>query len=171
MISNTLNNNEYDMYYKWYIDNATSIDIIEGLEQNLDSVVLFYSGLAQDKHNYAYAEGKWTPKDVLLHIIDTERVFAYRALRIAREDKTPLAGYEQDDYAITANASKRSLVNIIDEYKAVRQASIALYRSFDSAALEQVGGANGCPISVRAIGYILTGHENHHTQIVKDRYL
>jgi len=171
MISNTLNNNEYDMYYKRYIDNAASIDVIEGLEQNLDSVVLFYSGLAQDKHNYAYAEGKWTPKDVLLHIIDTERVFAYRALRIAREDKTPLAGYEQDDYAITANASKRSLVNIIDEYKAVRQASIALYRSFDSAALEQVGEASGCPISVRAIGYILTGHENHHTQIVKDRYL
>ena len=171
MISNNLNPNEFNSYYTSYIDNATGINIIEGLKQNLDAVVTFYSNVPNDKHDYAYAEGKWTIKDVLLHIIDTERIFSYRALRIARQDKTSLAGYEQDDYAITAKANSRSLASILEEYKAVRQASIALYNSFDSAALKEIGEASGFPISVRAIGYILTGHENHHNQVVKERYL
>ncbi|EDP69736.1 hypothetical protein FBALC1_09402 [Flavobacteriales bacterium ALC-1] len=171
MISNQLNSKEYNSYYTSYIDNASGLNIIEGLKQNLESVVAFYSNLPQEKHDYAYAEGKWSVKDVLLHIIDTERIFTYRALRIARYDKTPLAGYEQDDYAITAKASSRSLASIIEEYIAVRQASIALYTSFDVAALEAIGEASGFPISVRAIGYILTGHENHHNQVVKERYL
>lgn len=171
MISNYLDSSEYSSYYTSYIDNANDVNIVEGLKQNLDAVVAFYLSIPEEKHEYAYAEAKWTVKDVLLHVIDTERIFAYRALRIARQDKTPLVGYEQNDYAITAKATSRTLISLLEEYKAVRQSSITLYNSFNSDALESVGEASGYPISVRAIGYILTGHENHHNQVIKERYL
>ncbi len=171
MISNNLNPKEYNSYYKSYIDKSTDFNIVEGLKLNLDAIVSFYSNIPQEKHDYSYAKGKWTVKDILLHIIDTERIFTYRALRIARQDKTPLAGFEQDEYVVSGQSSSRSLDNILEEYKAVRQASIALYQSFDSNTIEQIGEASGFPISVRAIGYILTGHENHHNQIIIERYL
>ncbi len=171
MISNNLNPIEYNIYYKSYIDNATNLDIVEGLKQNLNSVVSFYSNIPQEKHDYAYAEGKWIVKDILLHIIDTERIFTYRALRIARQDKTPLTGFEQDDYVASGYASTRTLISLLEEYKVVRQASIALFSNFDYNTLAQIGEASGFPITVRAIGYILTGHENHHNQILKERYL
>ena len=171
MISNNLNQNEYNPYYKSYIDNATGSNIVNGLELNIDSAMSFYSNVSIAKHDYSYAEGKWTVKDVLLHVIDTERIFSYRALRIARHDKTPLAGFEQDDYVITGNTKMRTLKSLLEEYKSVRYATIALYNSFDSKTLEQIGEASGFPISVRALGYIITGHENHHNQVLKQRYL
>ena len=171
MISDHLSKNEYNAYYKSYIDNARDLNIVSGLERNLDTVVSFYSGIPSEKHDFAYSEGKWTVKDILLHIIDTERIFAYRALRIARQDKTPMAGFEQDDYVVTASANTRSLENMLIEYRAVRQSTIALYKSFDSSDLKEVGEASGCPISVRAMGYIITGHENHHNQLITERYL
>ncbi|BAO77466.1 DinB family protein [Winogradskyella sp. PG-2] len=171
MISHNLNHTEYNSYYKAYIDNATNDDIVEGLEKNLETVVEFYSSIRSDKHDYAYAEGKWTVKDVLLHVIDTERIFAYRALRIGRYDKTPLTGFEQDDYVINGNTKYRTLDSLLEEYITVRQATISLYKSFNSETLEYLGEASGFPISVRALGYIITGHENHHNQLIKERYL
>lgn len=171
MISKNLSLKEYNRYYKAYIDCATDFNIVEGLKHNLVAVTDFYSSIPEQKHDFAYAKDKWSIKDILLHIIDTERIFVYRALRIARQDKTSLAGFEQDDYVISAKSSSRSLVNILEEYKAVRQATIALYQSFDSNALEQIGEASGSRISVRAIGYIITGHENHHNQVIFERYL
>lgn len=150
---------------------ATSHNSIEGLKQNLESIVSFYSSIPEEKLDYVYAKGKWTIKDILLHIIDTERIFSYRALRIARQDKTPLAGFEQDDYIVSAKASARSLSSLLEEYKSVRQSSITLFESFDSTALKHIGEASGFPISVRALGYMLTGHENHHSQIIRQRYL
>lgn len=171
MISNNLNQNEYNPYYKSYIDNATVSNIVNGLALNIDTAMSFYSKVPIAKHDYSYAEGKWTVKDVLLHVIDTERIFSYRALRIARHDKTPLAGFEQDDYVITGNTKMRTLKSLLEEYKSVRYATIALYNSFDSKTLEQIGEASGFPISVRALGYIITGHENHHNQVLKQRYL
>lgn len=171
MISQSLDSQEYNNYYQSYIDLAADIDIVRGLEHNLSTVLAFYSSIPSELHNYAYAEGKWTIKDILLHIIDTERIFAYRALRIARKDFTPLAGFEQDDYVISAEASQRSLVNIMEEYKSVRLATIALFKTFNENSLTLIGVANNSPISVRAIGYILTGHENHHNLVIKNRYL
>lgn len=171
MTSDQLNSSEYNPFYKNYITNATSGTIIEGLVKNLETVVSFYSVIPYAKHDFAYSEGKWTIKDILLHVIDTERIFQYRALRIARQDSTPLAGFEQDDYIAPANATKRSMESLIEEYKSVRQASITLFRSFNLSALMQIGEASGFPITVRAIGYILTGHENHHINIIKSRYL
>jgi len=166
-----LNTNEYNPYYRSYIDKAQQLDAVKGLKENLESVTSFYSSIPKEKHDYAYAEGKWTVKDVLLHIIDTERVFAYRALRIARQDKIPMVGFEQDDYVANGFAQSRTLENLLEEYKAVRKATIALFCSFNSATMLQIGEASGSPFSVRALGYIIVGHENHHNQVIRERYL
>ncbi|MFP4846817.1 DinB family protein [Winogradskyella sp. PE311] len=170
MLSNTLNTGEFNPYYAVYIDKATDVDIVKGLKQNLDTVVNFYSNLPNEKHSYAYEAGKWTIKDILLHIIDTERIFSYRALRIGRKDTTAIAGFEQDDYVANCYAEKRSLESLIEEYKSVRLATISLFKSYEDDVLRHIGMASGSPVSVRAIGYIITGHENHHNQIIKERY-
>ncbi len=171
MISDQLHSTEYDPYYRSYIDNAADIDIVKGLKHNLDTNIEFYSKIPLLKHSYAYAEGKWTIKDILLHIVDAERIFAYRALRVARKDRTPLAGFEQDGYVANGNTKSRTLENLLSEYKTVRQSTIALFESFEANQLEFIGEASGSPISVRAIGYIITGHENHHNQVITERYL
>ena len=169
---NLLNTNEYDAYYQTYVSKVdTDLSGVESLKRNLEVVVSLYSNIPKEKHNFAYAEGKWTVKDVLLHVIDTERIFAYRALRIARSDKTPLPGFEQDTYVSNGEAKNRTLVSLIGEYKSVRQATITLFSSFDSNALLRIGKASGSPISVRALGFIIVGHDNHHAQIIKERYL
>lgn len=166
-----LNINEYNSYYESYIEKSNQRPIVEGLNDNLEKVVLFFKSIPQSKQDYSYAEGKWTIKDILLHIIDTERIFSYRALRISRNDKTPLPGFEHNDYVLNASASSRSLESLLEEYTAVRKATIALYSSFNSQVLLEIGEASGFPISVRAIGYIISGHENHHCEIIKQRYL
>ncbi len=171
MISNLLSAEEYDPYYKSYIDNAADIDVIKGLDENLKDNIEFYLSINAEKHDYAYAEGKWTIKDVLLHIVDTERIFAYRVLRIARNDKTPLAGFEQNDYAASVNTKERTLDSLVKEYEAVRNATISLFKSFDEGQFNQIGTASGSPISVRALGYIITGHENHHNKVITEKYL
>lgn len=166
-----LNTNEYNSYYKSYIERASKKTINEGLRDNLEKVVNFFKTIPSEKHDYSYANGKWTIKDILLHLIDTERVFAYRALRISRNDKTPMSGFEQDDYVLNGFANNRSIESLLDEYIAVRKSTIALYSSFNADALLKLGEASGYPISVRALGYIITGHENHHCDIIKERYL
>ncbi|WP_299100174.1 DinB family protein [uncultured Winogradskyella sp.] len=162
---------EYGYYYKSYIEKSTNASIVDGLKGNLDKVVSFFSAIPEDKHNYKYAEEKWTIKEILLHIIDTERIFTYRALRVARYDKTALPGFEQNGYVDKSYANHRSLENLIEEFVAVRQATIALYASFNSEVLLQIGEASGYPISVRALAYITIGHENHHIEIINNRYL
>lgn len=168
---NQLQANEFDSYYKNYINKASSDDIVEGLLSNLKTVVLFFKSIPDEKLEYRYAEGKWTIKEVLHHIIDTERIFSYRALRIAREDKTPLAGFEQDDYVVPAKSNERTLESLLDEFIAVRNATIILYKNFNESSLKHIGTASNASISVRAIGYIITGHENHHCEVIKERYL
>ena len=163
--------NECDPYYLGYIKLTVSDDIVGGLKHNLKQVVKFYNSISVSKLDFVYAAGKWTIKDILLHCIDAERIFAYRALRIARQDKTNLAGFEQDDYVIVGNASKRSLKNLLTEFTSVRNSSISLFNSFSDKQLRSVGSANGSSISTRALGYIITGHENHHIHIIKERYL
>jgi uncharacterized damage-inducible protein DinB len=171
MISDQLNVNEYNPYYKAYIDMASDEDILKGLKLNLVSTVHFLSTIPLDKHDYAYAEGKWTIKEILLHIMDTERIFTYRALRIARSDSTPLPGFDQDKYVVNSKSTARSMDSLIEEYEAIRYATLALYKSFDTECLRLIGKASASSISVRALGYIITGHENHHYQIIKEHYL
>ncbi|SHH56585.1 DinB family protein [Winogradskyella jejuensis] len=163
---------EFNPYYAPYIEGATKANsIVKSLTLNLKNVVDFYNNLPDSRLEFAYAEGKWTPKDILLHIIDTERIFSYRALRIARGDKTEMVGFEQDDYIESGKANNRTLENLLNEYKSVRNATISLFGSFSETQLKSIGRASGSPISVRAIGHIITGHENHHNCVIEERYL
>ncbi len=166
-----ISHDEFNPYYLPYIQLAANQDIVLGLKKNVISVIDFYQNIPSEKLEHAYAEGKWTPKDILLHIIDTERVFVYRAMRIARQDKTEMVGFEQDDYVDAGKANNRTINSLIEEYKAVRNATIVLFDSFSDEELKSIGKANGSPVSVRAIGYIITGHENHHNNVIRERYL
>jgi len=120
---------------------------------------------------YRYADGKWTIKEIIQHLMDAERIFTYRALRIARKDQTPLPGFEQDDYVLPSQANKRSMEDLLNEFKAIKMATVSLYDSFSEEMLMELGTASNNPISVRAIGFIIMGHEIHHCDVIKDRYL
>ncbi|MEZ4855970.1 MAG: DinB family protein [Gelidibacter sp.] len=171
MIAKDLTVGEYNPYYQTYIDKANALAIPEGLSANSKSVVAFFESIPKDKLEYRYAEGKWTIKELLHHIIDTERIFAYRALRVARKDKTPLPGFDENEYVLPAKSNDRSIESLLNEYKAVRQATLALFETFTNEMLIEIGTASNSPISARAIGFIITGHENHHCEVVKERYL
>jgi uncharacterized damage-inducible protein DinB len=171
MTSNDLKASEYNPYYQSYINKTTVLDLKTGLKANKENVVFFLRSIPENKLDYRYTEGKWTIKEILLHIIDTERIFAYRALRIARKDQTPLPGFEQDDYVPESNANLRSFENLLDEYKAVREATITLFNTFGDDVLILTGTASNSPVSVRAMGFIIIGHENHHCDVIKERYL
>ena len=166
-----LKENEYGEYYKKYISLVTSQDLTDAMEYGTSQTIKLMNNIPPSKYDYSYAEGKWTIKETMLHIMDTERIFCYRALRFARGDSTELPGFDQDDYIPMAKGHQRSFSAILKEYKSVRQASIALYKSFDEEMLGRIGIASGNPFSVRALGYIITGHEIHHRNILKERYL
>jgi len=165
--------NEYHPYFKTYIDPLVSNgkSIIENLIETGSFLEAIVSNLPKEKELYIYADGKWTIKELLVHIIDTERIFIYRALRFARNDKTDLQGFDQDDYNDNVDANGRALKDILEEFRTVRASSISLFKSFSGDALLMTGTASGNSISVRAIGYLMSGHQLHHIKIFKERYL
>ncbi len=161
---------EYAPYYETYISLVKSDDILAALEaQRLLSAQLFAARSERDG-NFRYAPDKWTVKEVLGHLSDSERIFAYRAVRIARGDQTPLSGFEQDDYVRGGNFSERALSDLAEEFDVVRAASIALFKSLRKEAWQRRGVANKTEISVRALAYIIAGHELHHRRILDERY-
>jgi uncharacterized damage-inducible protein DinB len=162
---------EYAPYYGKYIALVPDGDLAVTLDRQIDATAALLSPLSEQQANYAYAPGKWSIKEVLGHLIDSERVFAYRALRIARNDKTPLPGYEQDDYVANAKFNARSLSGLLDEFAMVRKASIELFKNFTEEEWQRLGTANQTEITVRSLGYIIAGHELHHMDIVRNRYL
>lgn len=163
---------EFAPFYANYVALANKeSSIVEGLTVRLNETVSFFQSVPNDKLDFQYAIGKWTIKDLLLHLIDAERIFAYRALRIARKDSTELSGFEEDDYVVEAKATSREMKSIIKEYVSVRKATLTLYQSFTKEQLLRIGRASNCSVSVRAIGYIIQGHEKHHVNIIKERYL
>lgn len=162
---------EYSEYYTPYINEVKCLDIVEALEDNLIDFVSFIESISSEKHEYQYLPGKWTIKEIVLHIIDTERIFVYRALRFARFDATPLAGFEEDDYVPFSNAKNRGMLSLLEEFVAVRKATIALFESFTDEMLLHKGIASNNEISVRAIGYIISGHCIHHQNVIRERYL
>jgi hypothetical protein len=162
---------DYNPYYQTYINALGEVLLREELSNGLLRFVEFASTLPHEKLNYAYAEGKWTLAEALLHIIDTERVFQYRALCFSRNDKASFPGFDQDDYVVAANASKRTKESLLEEFVAVRTSSIALFNSFSEADLHKRGVASESPMSVGAVGFILSGHLNHHKRIIAERYL
>lgn len=172
MFSGDLNNKEYASFYGNYIRLVPkNITLLDSLQTSFLEVHSFFSEVTEEKLHYRYAEGKWTLKEMLLHIIDTERIMSYRALRFARKDATPLAGFDQDDYVPNSFANERNIKSLLEEYSTVRMASISLFTSFNESALKQIGTSNSNSMSVRALGFIISGHEMHHLQVAKERYL
>ena len=162
---------EYRESYKHYIQLAPDLEITASLNKTHKDTIAFFENLPTGKLEFRYAEGKWTPKEVLQHLMDTERIFAYRALRIARQDSTPIPGFEQDDYVLPSKANDRTIQDLLEEYKSIRQASISLFKSFDEEMWARIGTASGSPMSARAAASILPGHELHHMQVINERYL
>ncbi|NND77643.1 MAG: DinB family protein [Flavobacteriales bacterium] len=162
---------DYAPFYAGYISKAAELPILEALERSQNEVVSLFDKISEEKSNTAYAEGKWTIKEVLSHIIDAERIFTYRALRIARNDKTPLPGYEQDDFVPYSEANKRPLEELLNEYEVVRNATRVLFESFSTEMMGRKAEVSGGPMSVCALGYIISGHERHHVEVIKERYL
>lgn len=163
---------EFNPYYSLYIDKVDSTrHLMEALENGKEETIAFFKQIPEDKLDYKYAQGKWTPKEVLLHLIDTERIFSYRALRSSRKEKVDLPGFEQDDYVVHSNASSRNMQSLLKEYSAVRESTIALYENLTNEQLENLGSGSGSPFTARALGFINAGHEIHHIQIIKERYL
>ncbi|MEH6407717.1 MAG: DinB family protein [Leeuwenhoekiella sp.] len=166
-----LNTEEYNPFYANYVKLVPSHSgLIEALEEGEGKTISFFKAIPEDKLKYAYAEGKWTILEILQHIIDTERIFCYRALCIARKDKNSFPGFEQDDYVKPSMANERSLESLLEEYKIVRKSTILLFKSFDKEALIEIGNASKSALSARAAGFIISGHEIHHANIIKERY-
>ncbi len=171
MKTSELKDTEYNSYYKTYILALEEVELNEELQNGMDDFVTLLHKIPESRFSYAYEEGKWTIAEVLLHIIDTERVFQYRALCFSRNDKTNLPGFEQNDYALESNAKNRSKASLINEYMAVRKSTIALYNSFSKEILKRTGNANDAVTSVAGQGFILAGHQAHHKKIIEERYL
>lgn len=157
-----------EMYMKYLPDDGL---LLQHLQDNYNIVKNLIFSLPEEKLYYRYAPGKWTIKEVLVHIIDDERIYAYRTLCFARNEQTPLPGFEQDDYARYSGANERELSTIFDEYEAVRQATITLFNGLPEEALTRSGMANNNRATVRALGYHIAGHELHHLHIIRQHYL
>lgn len=169
---NDLQPHEYARYYDGYIGNvSTEYSLLEELEISIHRFIRFVRELPMDKFDYRYEEGKWTIKDILLHLIDAERIFAYRALRFARNDQTELAGFEENDYVMVAQANFRSIQDLLTEFLTVRNATLTLFKSFDQEMMLRSGIASNNSVTVRALGFIIIGHQNHHQQVFEERYL
>jgi uncharacterized damage-inducible protein DinB len=162
---------EYAPYYEKYIALVPQDDVVTTLSRQLDETLATLRGLTAEQADSRYAPGKWSIKELVGHVIDAERIFAYRALRFARNDSAPLAGFEQDDYVRAGNFDNRQLFDLADEFEHVRRANLFLFRSLDDDAWLRRGAANEAEVSVRALAYIMAGHETHHMQILRTRYL
>ena len=158
-------------FYKGYVDNVKDMDVLEALERSSATTLKVVRAIPEDKGEYRYAEGKWSIKELLAHLIDVERIMAYRSLRFARNDKTELHGFEENDYAPEANAHGRTIKQLADELDRIRITTIDLYKSYTPEMLVREGTANKNKLSVLNLGYIIGGHELHHLKVLNERYL
>jgi uncharacterized damage-inducible protein DinB len=163
--------NEYAPYYDRYISLIAEPNALEALERQLAEMMPVLRSITEAQGDHRYAAGKWSIRQVIGHLIDAERVFAYRALRFSRGDRTPLPGFEENDYAETAGSERRSLRDLIDELELVRRSTLAMLRGLDDAAWTRIGTANDVEMSVRAIAFVIAGHGRHHTKLLQERYL
>jgi hypothetical protein len=158
-------------YFHNYIGQVSENDLLTAFTNQGPAFTAFLESIPTDKRTYRYGPGKWSIQEVLQHIIDAERVFAYRALCFARKDSTPLPSFDENIYADNSKADKRDWSDLVEEFKTVRRGTEILFRSFDKEQLETAGIASGKSNYVLGIGYILAGHVNHHMRIIKERYL
>lgn len=158
-------------FYKGYVENVKELDMMEALKHSSDITLKVIYAIPEEKGEYRYDQGKWSIKELLAHLIDVERILCYRALRFARNDKTELHGFEENDYAPEANAHGRSIKQLADELERLRVTTIDLFKSFSNEMLKREGVANKNKLSVINLGYIVAGHEIHHLKILNERYL
>ncbi len=154
-----------------YISKADDVEVNKSIRNNTKAFKKLLKEIPRKKINYAYAEGKWTIKELLQHIIDAERVFAYRALTMARQDATPLPGFDENNWAVAANKIERKWSDLEEEFKAVRYSTELLFESLTDAELLFTGTASNHPINTVALGYVIAGHARHHMDIINERYL
>lgn len=163
---------EYHPFYLGYINKVTKeVGLLDGYKLGKTQVLDFFKSIPADKLEYRYAIDKWSIKDVFQHIIDNERIFTYRCFRISRQDKTPLAGYDQNTYVEPADASSKTIEDLLEEYETVRQSSIVLLKRLSDDNLKFLGAVSGGDMSARAAAFVTLGHEIHHINIIKERYL
>lgn len=163
--------NEFAPYYNTYISKVEGDGAMSMLESQPAELRSMLGELDEERGSYAYAEGKWTLKELLSHIIDGERIFSYRILRISRGDETPIEGFEQDDYITNSNANNRPLDDLISEFELERKANMLMFRNISDEGSRRMGTASGVGVSVRALVYIAAGHFAHHAAILQERYL
>ena len=162
---------DYHPFYEPYVQALGNVELMEMLEKQYQNFPQFLGSIPEEKLEHRYAEGKWSIAEVLVHILDAERVFQYRALRISRGDITPLPSFDQDKYVPQSNATGRSLESIIEEYKSVRMSTLTLFRSFPEKILHRKGTASNAIVSVGALGFLICGHQKHHRNVLRERYL
>jgi hypothetical protein len=162
---------EYVSYFGKYISLVPGDDIVVTLGDQIEKTRAFLSDLSESQGELRYAPGKWSIKEVIGHLIDSERIFAYRALRFARNDQTPLSGFDENNYIANSNFDLRRLADLTDEFEVVRKANLHLLKNMDNEAWMRRGTANNNEISVRAMAYVIAGHELHHLDIIRSRYL
>lgn len=161
---------EYPESYRSYIARVPKGDLLAHLARHIEDTRALLAPLPPEKARFRYAEGKWSVTEVVGHVTDAERIFAYRALRIARGDSTPLPGFDENAYVPAARFDRRPLAEVLDELAAVRAATLALLRSLDAEDFARRGVANGLTISARALAYVIAGHELHHLSVLRERY-
>ena len=162
---------EHGSYFETYVHLVPEADIIDLLTTQIDDTVRLLSSLSEDEAGFRYAPNKWSIKQIVGHLIDTERIFVYRALRFSRNETIALPGFEQDDYVDAANFDERTLRELAEEFRAVRQATVCFFKGLTDAMMLRTGTASETTLSVRAVAYILAGHERHHLNILRQRYL
>ena len=163
---------EYNAYYQKYVESISDqADILDVLQQQRYDVIQLFGRVRDTEADFAYAAGKWSIKEVLGHITDTERIMAYRALCIARGEQNSLPGFDENEYVANAFFKERTIGGLLEEHQVIRESSIALFDSMVPAAYTRLGYANGSPVSVAALAFIIAGHERHHLNILKERYL
>lgn len=163
---------EFAPYFEKYIQLVEKeVSVVNNLKSSQKEFDVILKNISTEKQNFSYAEGKWTLKELIQHIIDTERIFCYRALCFARNDATSLPGFDQDIFVKNGNANQLDFKKLLKEMNVVRTATIYLFNSFSDESLLRVGTASGNKISVRALGYLSSGHQLHHLNIIKERYL
>ncbi len=170
-LKNKISESEYASFYKNYIQLSPDLSIPEALLKSSELFLSFFENLSEEEALYRYAPNKWSLKEVLLHCIDTERIMSYRALRFARNDKTELPGFDQDDFVAESFANQKSMITLLEEYDSTRKATLNLFSGFNEELVMRSGIANGNRMSVRALGYVISGHELHHLNICKTRYI
>lgn len=162
---------EYAEFYANYVSLVEENDIVTALREQTNNVRELLGGISTEKQNYRYAEGKWSVREVLGHLVDAERVFSYRALRISRGDETPLASFEENFYVAESNFAWTEFSDLLEEFSALRQSNVLLFKNLTDEMRLRRGTASGATVSVRALAFIMCGHVSHHANILRTRYL